>query len=274
MRTALKPRWLALLGLLILVVVAFTMLGFWQLDVAKSKGAQEAVAAAQQQAREPLTDVIRPHQAFPKGGSLKPVTVTGHYDAAHQVLVSGRVLHGTSGYWVLTPLVVDATGARIAVIRGFVDDPAAARPPSTGHQTVTVRGALAPGESPSTGTHPKGQLGSVDLGLLLNRWGGQIYNAFIFKTSEKPDATAASIRSFPPPQPATGGLKPLNAGYALQWWIFAAFAIYLYWHMIDDDHRTSQGLPPRSVARRRRADRTGDNEEANSSSSSSKDAHV
>ncbi len=227
-------------GLLVAVVVTFTMLGFWQLDVARSKGAEDAVASAQQRTRAPLTDVIRPHQTFPDDGSLRKVSVTGHYDAKHQVLVSGRVLHGTHGYWVLTPLVVDATGARIAVIRGFVDRPSDAAAPTTGAQTVTVRGALAPGESPSTGSHPKGQLGSVDLGLLLNRWGGTIYNAFIFETAQTPKDTTASITSFPPPQPATQGLRVVNAGYALQWWFFALFAIYLYWRMVRDAHREAQ----------------------------------
>jgi hypothetical protein len=85
------------------------------------------------------------------------------------VLVTPRLLHGRTGYWVVTPLVVKDTGARLAVVRGFVADAAQATPPAaTG--PVTVNGTLAPGESPSTGAAlPAGQLGSVDLSLLVNR---------------------------------------------------------------------------------------------------------
>ena len=46
LRTALKPRWLGLLALVVVVMVTFGLLGLWQLDVARDKGRAEAVKAA------------------------------------------------------------------------------------------------------------------------------------------------------------------------------------------------------------------------------------
>jgi surfeit locus 1 family protein len=239
-----KPRWLGLLALVVVVMVTFGILGLWQLDVARDKGRAEAVKAAPKRPTAALSSVITPHVDFPADGSGRPVTTTGRYDATGQVLVTPRLLHGRTGYWVVTPLVVKDTGARLAVVRGFVTDAAQATPPAvTG--PVTVNGTLAPGESPSTGAAlPAGQLGSVDLSLLVNRWHGEIYNAFLFATGESPEATRTAgsvIERVPPPQLPSNGLSWRNAAYALQWWVFALFAAYMWWRMVRDDHEGRSG---------------------------------
>jgi cytochrome oxidase assembly protein ShyY1 len=190
-----------------------------------------------------LTSVVQPQASFPADGSGRRVTATGRYDAAGQVLVTPRLLAGRRGYWVLTPLVVEPTGARLAVVRGFVTDPAEATAPAAGR--VRVTGSLAPGESPpEAGTAlPEGHLGSVHLADLVNRWGGTIYNAFVFATAEQPDVTAAAgpgIVRVPPPAPVGAGLSLRNAAYALQWWVFALFALYMWWRMVRDEHLREQ----------------------------------
>ena len=112
--------------------------------------------------------MIVPHSPFPGDASGRPVTMTGSYDAAGQVLVADRRLDGVAGYWVLTPFVVDATGvsgsARIAVLRGFVTDGSGAGPaPSPagqGHRDPH----LAPGSRrrrPALGCRPDSSGGST-----------------------------------------------------------------------------------------------------------------
>ena len=105
----LKPRWLGLLGVLVVLLVAFTFLGLWQLSVARDDAQREAIAAAPLQPPVALGSVMVPHSPFPGDASGRPVTMTGSYDAAGQVLVADRRLDGVAGYWVLTPFVVDAT---------------------------------------------------------------------------------------------------------------------------------------------------------------------
>lgn len=95
---------------------------------------------------------------------------------------------------------------------------------------------MAPGESPDATPYPPGQIGAINLAVLANTWGGTVYNSFIFATSETPTATAAPIQKFPPPQPGGGGFHLLNAGYALQWWAFACFAVYVWVRMVRDEY--------------------------------------
>lgn len=240
----LKPRWLGLLGALVVLLVAFTFLGLWQLSVARDDAQREAIAAAPLQPPVALGSVMVPHSPFPGDASGRPVTMTGSYDAAGQVLVADRRLDGIAGYWVLTPFVVDATGvsgsARIAVLRGFVTDGSGAGPAPSPAGRVTVTGTLAPGESPASSSAglPAGQLGSVDLARLVNLWPGDLYNAFVFATDESPDASPGVQRVPPPPVPT--GLTWRNAAYALQWWVFGLFAAYMWWRMVRDDHRRDQ----------------------------------
>lgn len=238
LRTALKPRWLALLGLVILIVVAFVQLGRWQLGVAQDKARVEAVKSAGQKPVVDLTTLLRPHQGFPAEVGGRMVTTTGTY-AAGQVLVQGRLMDGRAGYWVITPLTVEATGATLAMLRGWTPTPTA---PPAPEGAVTVRASLAPGESPSQSGLPEGRLSSVDLARLVNSWHGDLYNGFGFVQDERPSppaATTAGLTRVPPPVPASG-VQWRNAAYALQWWVFAAFALYLWVRMVHQAHREEQ----------------------------------
>jgi cytochrome oxidase assembly protein ShyY1 len=257
LRTALKPRWLGLLAVLVAVVVSFTWLGLWQLDLARDRGRARTQESSGQSAPVSLDAVARPHGPFPTESSGRLVRVAGEYASDGQFLVTPRRLDGRPGHWVVTPLVARETGATIAVVRGFAEDPSTVEAPPAG--PVAVTGALAPGESPAprpepavTGAAlPGGQLGSVDLAVLVNRWPGQAYNAFLFATAEQAAPAGAvsgrdipageGLRRVPPPVLGGGGLVWRNAAYALQWWVFAAFAAYMWFRMVRDDARRDRG---------------------------------
>lgn len=250
-RAALQPRWLGLLAVVVVVMVTFGLLGAWQLNVARNKGQAAAVAAVPHLPVAAVTSVMQPGAGFPSNGTGRRVTATGRYDPSGQVLVTPRVLRGTAGYWVVTPLVLDTDHARLAVVRGFVPRSAAAGgtptiavpppPPPTG--TVTVSGTLEPSESPSSDADvtslPAGQLASVDLAALVNRWQGTVYNAFVLASAESGEPSpSAGVARVPPPAPEGGGLAWRNAAYALQWWIFAGFALYMWVKMVREDAAT------------------------------------
>lgn len=233
-RTLFKPRWLLLLALLAVVVVAFTRLGLWQLSVAQDEAVEEARAEQLARPVVSVTESLRPHQRFPDDGAGRPVAATGSYAADLQFLVPDRVLDGDTGYWVVTPLIVDETGANLPVVRGFVADPADVDLPAD--TPVTVTGTLAPGEAPEVRKDlPQGQRDSIDLSALANEWPGELYNAFIFATAEEPRVTTDRLTLIPPPS-FGGEVDWRNFGYALQWWVFAAFAIYMFIRFVRDDH--------------------------------------
>lgn len=238
LRTALKPRFLGLFGLCVVIAITFGQLGRWQLGVAEDSASREALESARSLTPVELSTVLQPHVAFPGELSTRPVTATGAYAAQGQVLVPDRFLDGVRGLWVITPFVVNATGATLPVLRGFVEDPSAAGAAPTG--TLTITGALAPGESPSDGVLPEGQIGSVDLSLLVNTWPGDLYNAFVFLSAEDPSA-GPQLTKVPTPTVPTG-LKWRNAAYAFQWWIFAAFAFWMWWRMVRDSAHEEHAL--------------------------------
>jgi len=229
-------------------MVSFGMLGLWQLSVARDKGRAEQARAAPTVPVADVAAVLTPHAPFPAGGDGRRITATGRYDGPAQVLVTPRLLRGQRGYWVVTPLVVRSTGARIAVVRGFVTDPAKAGAPDLAAE-VTVSGTLTAGESPAQDPSPAdtalpvGQMAALDLSLLVNRWPGGLYNAFVFASAEQPDVTSVvspAVERVPPPAVAGGGLLWRNAAYALQWWVFALFAAYMWWRMVRDDYESGR----------------------------------
>src|SRR5450759_3321407 len=229
-------------------MLSFGMLGLWQLNVARDKGRAQHVSAAPTRPVADVAAVLTPNGPFPQDGSGRRITATGGYDGSAQVLVTPRLLRGQRGYWVVTPLVVRSTGARIAVVRGFVTDPAQAAAPAIATD-VTVSGALTPGESPAQDTStagtalPDGQMTALDLSRLVNRWPGALYNAFVFATAEVPDVTSVAspaVQRVPPPALASGGMSWRNTAYAFQWWAFALFAAYMWWRMVRDDYETER----------------------------------
>jgi cytochrome oxidase assembly protein ShyY1 len=248
LRTALKPQWLGLFAVLVVVVGACVQLGLWQLQIAQDQGLADTLRKAREARPAVIDSVVRPYEPFPNEQSNRAVTATGRYAASDQLLVGPRRLDGRTGWWVVTPLVVSETGARLAVVRGFVEESrvagsGASVPPAAGGD-VTVEGTLAPSESPAVAPAdaPAGAdevMGAIDLSVMVNRWPGDLYNAFVFAQAERGPSgagvpVAAGLERVPPPE-LTGGLKWRNAAYALQWWVFGGFAVFMVWRMVRDD---------------------------------------
>jgi len=135
-RTLLRPRWIVGHVVAVVFVIAFVMLGFWQLRRLDEKRTfNHAVTVALEAAPVPIADA-------PAGGYTR-VMATGTYDPSVEALTL-RSLDGTSGYHVLTPLVL-ADGAAVLVDRsnGQVKLPL---PFFSCHQTEVI--AYRPGECP------------------------------------------------------------------------------------------------------------------------------
>ena len=89
-RTAVRPRWLALLALVIAVMAGFGFLGSWQLGVAKDTAAIEAAREAAERPEVPIQQVIGPHEPFPTSALSRPVTAVGSYRPGDHVLITDR----------------------------------------------------------------------------------------------------------------------------------------------------------------------------------------
>ena len=243
LRALFTPRWLGFLGLAVLAAAVCVLLGLWQLGVARDQGLKDAVAAAGTSTRAPLPEVLSPHAPFAADLSNRPVTATGRYAAERGFVVVDRRLGQRTGSWVVTPLVT-AEGT-VAVLRGIVPG-SPTSPPQPPAGVVTVEGTLGPGESPQPGGDlSDDQRRSIDLSVLVNQWPGQLYNAVVFASDERVGGAAVDVSAgtqldrVPPPS-LDAPLSLRNAAYAVQWWVFGLFAIWMWWKMFRAEQ---QGEP-------------------------------
>lgn len=252
LRTLFSPRLVGLHLVTIGVLIAFTFLGRWQLGVWEDSGRPHATTDPAPVALTALTGtgLAGAGQGLQAEAIGRRVTVTGAFDAANQLLVAERVpdvevgggTSPTSGFWLLTPMRL-ADGSVVPVVRGWVAsaaDPATAVP--SGELTVT--GRLQPSEptdfSRRRGVPEAGQVATVSTAVLVNVWHGErVRDGFVVATQPIGGATPARLVAVPPPTVA-GGFTWRNLAYAAQWWIFAAFAVFMWFHFVRDAARAAR----------------------------------
>jgi surfeit locus 1 family protein len=241
-RTALKPRWLALLAVVLVAAAVMARLGEWQLDRARQKGERDRIKAAQSQPPVPLTSLLAPRTAFPESAADRTVRVQGSWDGRRQLLVPGRRLGDATGLWVLTPLRLP-DGSGVPVVRGWVPKAgdAAADPKALPAGSVQVTGVLQPSEvvadlNPGDASGvPPGQVALAAAPLLVQHWPYPLVTGYVVQTAATPAPAAAP--ALVPPSTGDGGLALQNLSYAFQWWLFSAFGIFFWWRVVRDDHR-------------------------------------
>lgn len=220
-----RPRWIALLLLVAVLVVAFVQLAAWQDRRHYERAARNAVIEANADAATvPLATVLAPSAPVDSDVEWRQVTVEGRWDADGQVLVRNRPREGRPGYLVVTPLVPDAAPA-LLVVRGWVPVGATAvdQPdvpePTAGDVTAVVR--LRRAEEPkSAGDLPTGHVLRVDPELISTGLGYPVYDGYGELVSQVPEPAA------PLPLPAEPTLSAgPHLGYAVQWVLFACVAI-------------------------------------------------
>lgn len=225
MRHWLSVRALGLGALALLLTATMVALGLWQLGAYDRQQSQDARSRLQQPPA-PLDQVLGPDSAYPADGVGQPVTVTGHYLGAEQIYVRG-LSGSTDTYAATTPLVTPA-GSMILVVRGSTDE-LAGEPP---HGTVAVTGVLQP--STSSGGPVNGQrvADGLRIASLLDGFSRDLYAGYVVLTASRP--------ADPLPRVAVQLLEPSpwagvrNLLYAVQWWVFAAFVMFMWRRIVRD----------------------------------------
>jgi surfeit locus 1 family protein len=240
-RRALAPRYWAWHLLAVVAVVVCVLLGRWQLD-AWHDHRTDSSAAVTREDPAPLDAVLGPDAPFPASAVGRPVELEGRWDGAHTVYVTDRPPNGRIGVWAVTP-VVTGNGSAIPVVRGWLPTPDDAPPVPTG--AAALVGLLQPSEdtgAPDSDTHDDviPELSTIDL---LSRAPYDLYGGYVVATDRPlPSGAAASSgmaglstvgpAHLPGPDAATG-LR--NLLYALQWWVFGAFAAFIWWRWVQED---------------------------------------
>jgi surfeit locus 1 family protein len=216
------------------VVVAGVMvlLGIWQLDVYRAQGEAQAARRANQPPVE-LTTVAQAGAVVADGYGRR-VTASGRYLPGVQVLVPDDDQPGA--FRVVSALRL-SDGDVVPVVRGVVTDAAAPTPPTVDDRAT---GLLLPSEEAPTGDLPAGQLSSVRIPTLAQEWPGPLVSGFV--TLDAADAAAQGLQPAEVVLPqASGRLR--NGAYAIQWWVFAAFALYLASRIARDQELGEDEVP-------------------------------
>lgn len=217
----LRQTLIILVGLVVAAVMV--VLGLWQLDVYHSQGEAEADRRAARPAVE-VGSVARAGQPVPDGYG-RTVTFRGAYLATTQALVPVADQPGT--FRVVTALRLE-DGDVLPVVRGVTRSSTPPAPP-TGRQAGA--GLLLPSEEAPTGDLPPGQVSSVRLPTLAQTWPGPLVSGFVTLSPAESAAQGLDAAAVELPE-ASGRLR--NGAYALQWWVFAAFAVGLAVRMARD----------------------------------------
>lgn len=222
---------LALLSLLV-VCVLFFFLGKWQWD--RTQDILDAERAASM-AAVPVSEIDQPLNSVDYG---RTVTATGSYIPADQVRIGSRLSRDSvAGDWIVSALETES-GELIAVLRGWVPQ---GQSFTTPEGTIRIEGILQPSDNfYDVSREPGSEIVTVDSQQLSALWNTTLLDGYVVMQSQSPMGSD-SPESVPPTISTSDVAFPLqNFFYAIQWWIFALFAVTIYvrWLVVGSKLRT------------------------------------
>jgi cytochrome oxidase assembly protein ShyY1 len=236
-----RPQWIALLALSLVVAGLFAWLGQWQLG--RAIDTEPLPPGATEEVR-PLAEVSQPGEYLPEPFVGQRVTVTGSWVPGDFIVVSSRFNDGVEGFWVTGQLRIADTAvpSSIAVAVGWAPTLEAAEeaaerlnadtgtaPLAIGGRLISDEGAVPPPAGAGADT-----LIRMSPAALLSRWsdteGLDVYRSYI--VADVPQGGLEQIVSAPPE--AGSAVNWLNIFYAAEWVIFAGFAFYLWYRLAKD----------------------------------------
>lgn len=245
-----RPRWIAALFGALAVAAIFAALGQWQIG----RAVQTAVVTGPDTERAvPLDRIERPQTPVNGNEAGRIVTVSGRLDPGDTTLLEGRFrigtrdgLGGAQGWWVVGHLRTDA-GVSLAVALGWAPDRAAARAAEARIPTGdrSIRGRYSLSESPEEDDPASARRSALAVSALVNEWTdvGPAYGGYLVASSPTPGLQR--IVAPAPEQQSQLGL--LNLFYAVEWALFAGFALYLWWRLVRDALEGEDETPDAAV---------------------------
>lgn len=218
-----RPGWIPSLAAVAFIALTIA-LGNWQTRRAEEK--LEAGRLLDEAARGPALEVPAQHvdaAAFDR----HRVATRGTFLARDTFFLDNKVLRGTVGYQVVTPLKPEGRGEAVLINRGWIAAGERSRLPEvpTPEGMQTVEGlAVVPGTR-FLELAPDAESGRLRQNLVIareeKRLGMSLQPFVIEQTSDARDGLARAWE-----RPDLGVDR--HRGYALQWYSFAALAAILY----------------------------------------------
>jgi len=263
LRLALTAKWISGLLLSLLLASAFAFLGQWQLGRAVGSETKKVTSSD----FVLLTSVAKPNQpfAFAEVSESANKKVTLHrvraeinlYDAKPFIIADRIQLDGRVGFWLVQPAHVKLTDgalAQVFVARGWAKDlatakKAAAQLPVLGFTDWfgNFVGRYQPGESPLK-TNADGTFASLSPAQLINllpdskpeslpSYGG----FFVVDEADGSGDAQLGLETITMGVPDLGNpINWLSAFYAVEWTVFAGFAVFMWWRLLADAYVLSR----------------------------------
>lgn len=241
-QVARRPRWILALLLAIAIACGFAALGQWQVDRAISNAAP--VSELDSENAVPLSSIAEPSTGLTPAADGQMVTVTTRPVSGDAEVLGGRLNGGESGWWVIGRSRTDADGpqpADLVLAYGWSADRVAAQAvadelnASDDPVDREITGRLVANEGPelpADGADPR-TLTTLSLAALVNRWSDvapDVYEGYVVVA--EPVAGLEAIDS--PQRSQDVSLNWLNVFYAVEWAVFAGFALYLWFRLVKD----------------------------------------
>ena len=249
LRLALRPRWVLMLLLALGVAAGFAALGQWQISRAVD---HDSAPSGASETLVPLHDVLMPDSVLRTQDVGQRVSVTGSFKASDNVIISDRLNGDVLGFWIVGRFdALEAGDPALAVARGWVETFDEAEAAVSGlarddaavqSEPITINGRLLPNEAPvrpATGASTN-ELTTVALAALVNRWSDlgerPVYRGYV--VSSEAASGLVLIDAPPPDSPIT--VNWLNVFYAVEWVVFAGFAVFLWYRLLRDEFEREQ----------------------------------
>jgi hypothetical protein len=160
------------------------------------------------------------------------VTVEGELVASDFTVLTGRNNGDVAGGAWLVAHLVTADGATLAVALGWAPDAAMAATAEGASPPSRFEGRYLPSEAPTESDFEAGERSALSVAELINIWPYAIpaYGGYLVLDQDWP-----GLEPIYSPAPSREiGVNLLNIFYALEWAIFAGFAIYLWYRLVRD----------------------------------------
>ncbi|WP_308800183.1 SURF1 family protein [Agromyces silvae] len=236
----LRPRWVLALLLALGIAAAFAALGQWQIERAVE---QASVEVAPTEDVRSFAGFVEPNAPTPQSATGQMVELTGVFIPGDTVLVDGRLNDGVAGTWVVAHLeVTDGAEGGLPVALGWAahrDEAEAALErfdALAGPDPITLTGRFLPSEAPMLPEDDADvyAMKTVAVAQLINVWADYddrpVYFGYVTAADPADGLTAISS---PPPEQAVE-VNWLNIFYAVEWALFAGFAVYLWYRLVRD----------------------------------------
>lgn len=229
-QVARRPRWIAALVLALALAAGFAWLGQWQLgrgiaSTADTDTSTERVV--------PLTSFAKTNVSFRDDQLGRMASVDATLVPGDFVLLSDRLNGSTKGWW-LVGHAVTTDGDDLAVALGWGPTRAAVRAAeATASIPTPLVGRYLSTEAPDQPSVEKGVQSAASVPAFINQWrhfSGHVYPGYLVAHAAPEGLTRIDSPKPIPPE----ALNWLNIFYAVEWAVFAGFAVYLWYRLVKD----------------------------------------